>query len=455
MSQTCFRLLSLIALALGSALSSAASEARPNVILILADDMGPGDLASLNGGASRTPHLDQLKEESVWFPEATSASPVCGPARAALLTGRYPHRTGVVTLNMERFPALTRLHLGETTLADRFRGGGYTTGIVGKWHLGTGEAYHPLRRGFDEAEVFIGHLMAPSYFRFQLDIGGSVETFDDEGAYLTTELTRRAIDFVRRHRDRPFFLHLAHYAPHRPIDAPEERIRPYLEAGIAPETAAVYAMIEIMDEGIGELRDALRRWGLHHRTVVIFASDNGPDPLVEERFNLGLRGAKYEVHEGGIRVPFFVSWPGRFEPAASDAPLHFTDVLPTLVELCDLPFPEGKARLPIDGVSFAAALESGRFEAPEQRFWQWNRRTPSYSHNAAVREGRWKLVRPFVTKNFPKGPSQEAPLLFDLETDPGESRDLASGHPDRVRRMNDAIEVWAGKVEADRLRTRP
>lgn len=424
---------------------------KPNVILILADDMAVGDLSCFNK-ASRTPNLDRLKQESVWFSRAYSGSPVCAPARASLLTGRYPHRTGVVTLNMEKYPELTSLRLDETTLADRFRAGGYRTGIIGKWHLGAGEAHHPLKRGFDEAAVFIGHLMAPRYFRFRLDINGAEETFQDDDDYLTTELSNRAIDFVRRHRDEPFFLHLAHYAPHRPIDAPVDRVGQFLDRGLPEETATVYAMIEIMDEGIGALLTELDTLGIGENTIVIFGSDNGPDPLVEVRFNRQLRGTKYEVHEGGIRVPFFVRWPGRFGPSESDAPIHFADVLPTLVDLCDLPFPEEREKLPLDGVSFRSVLEGEEFAAPTHRFWQWNRWKPLYSHNAAMRDGRWKLVRPFVTKNLPKGPSNLPPMLFDLETDPAEANDLAPDHPDRARTMNAALEAWTAEIEQDRTR---
>lgn len=430
-----------------------AAEEKPNVILILADDMAVGDLSCFNE-LSRTPNLDRLKEESVWFSQAYSGSPVCAPARAALLTGRYPHRTGVVTLNMEKYPELTSLRLDETTLADRFRAAGYRTGIVGKWHLGHRPEFHPLKRGFDETAVFIGHLMAPRYFRFRLDINGTEEKFQNEGDYLTTELSTRAVDFVRRHRNEPFFLHLAHYAPHRPIDAPADRVKPFLEAGLSEETATVYAMIEIMDEGIGELMTELETLGIAENTIVIFASDNGPDPLVEKRFNRDLRGAKYEVHEGGIRVPFLVRWPGHFEARETDAPIHFTDVLPTLAEICALPEPENAK--PIDGVSFRSVLEGGEFDqAPGHRFWQWNRHDPLYSHNAAMRDGSWKLVRPFVTKNMPQGSSDLPPMLFDLEADPGETSDVSADHTERVQTMNAVLETWTKAVEADRVRALP
>lgn len=447
-----FRIFLFLTLLLGGAVLASDRKEPPNVILILADDMAVGDLSCFNDGVSRTPNLERLKSESVYFSHAYSGSPVCAPARASLLTGRYPHRTGVVTLNMEKYPEFTRLRLDEETLADRFRSGGYRTGIIGKWHLGLGEEYHPLKRGFDEAEVFLGHLMAKSYFGFQLDINGEVKDFSQPGDYLTTELSNRAIDFVRRHRDKPFFLHLAHYAPHRPLDAPADLVKQYMDAGLGEKTATVYAMIEVMDQGIGDLLDELDSLKIARNTIVIFASDNGPDPLVEERFNQGLRGAKYEVHEGGIRVPLMVRRTGTIKPGVSDAPVHFTDVFPTLVEICGLPEPSTRATR-LDGVSFAAVLEGRAFSGPEHRFWQWNRWRPRYTHNAAMREGSWKLVRPFVTKNMPKEPSRLPPVLYNLETDPSESNDVAVDHPDRVERMEAALRKWTEDIERDRKRT--
>lgn len=428
-------------------LSASETESPPNVILILADDMGLGDLASLNGGINRTPHLDSLKSESLWFSKAYSSSPVCAPARAALLTGRFPHRTGAVTLNMEKHPKMSRIKLDEKTMGDVFRANGYTTGLIGKWHSGTGENYHPLSRGFDEFTGFIGHLYVPSYFDFKLDIQRTQTEFKDD--YLTDELSERAIQFVRKHRQGPFFLHLAHYAPHRPIEAPEEAIQRYIKAGHSRERATVYAMIEIMDKGIGNLLDELARLELRERTLVIFASDNGPDPLVEERFNLDLRGAKYQVHEGGIRVPLFWNWPGQINPGENKATIDFTDILPTLIELCDL---EWEPPLPLDGTSFCEVIIDDVDPPERPRFWQWNRSRPLYSHNAAIRDGNWKMVRPFVTKNYPKGPSELTPLLFNLSHDPAEAEDIADRHPDRAKNMDQLLEAWTIDVERSRVR---
>lgn len=422
-------------------------EAQPNVILILADDMGFGDLSCFNEGRSRTPCLDKLVEESVWFNQAYSASAVCAPARAALLTGRYPHRTGVVSLNQKKFPDLTSLHPDEVTIADLFKEKGYVTGLVGKWHNGEGEVCHPLSRGFDEFEGFISaDDYLPSYYDYKLNIAGGIHAFCDQ--YITYDLSDRAIEFVRRHKDQPFFLHLGHAAPHRPLEAPDEIVAQYRERGFDEKTALVYAMIEVMDEGIGLLMHELDTLGLRDNTIVIFASDNGPDPLAGERFNHQLRGMKYEVYEGGIHVPFMVSWPSQLEPGTRDDVVHFIDVVPTLAELCDLDL---SSALDIDGKSLVDVLfDSGRDQ--EAHFWQWNRGIPHYSHNAALRDGDWKLVLPFLTRNLVSEESTLSPALYNLKDDPFEITDLAEQHPERVQKMNARIDAWAADVEEDRVR---
>ncbi|TWT41474.1 Arylsulfatase precursor [Thalassoglobus neptunius] len=428
--------------------ASSAVQSRPNVILILADDMALGDLSCLNENRTKTPNLDRLKEESVWFSQAYSGSPVCASARAALLTGRYPHRTGVVTLNMVKYPELTRLRLDETTMADVFRQSGYRTALIGKWHLGLGSEYHPLNRGFDVFEGFSGHLYVSDYFNYKLQIQNETEHFEDR--YLTDDFTDRAIDFVTRNAERPFFLHLAHYAPHRPLGAPEEKIEYFTKKGFDQQTATVYAMIEVLDDGIGRLLDQLDTLGIRDQTLILFASDNGPDPVIAERFNLNLRGTKYMVSEGGIHVPLMVNWEKTFAPHVIDRPVHFTDVLPTLIEVCHL---DDTPTNRLDGVSFASSLTSEtRAERNSPMFWQWNRTKPRYSHNASIREGNWKLVRPFVTRNVPKRDSSEPAELFNLEKDPFESNDLSASEPELTKRLLQQLQDWSDDVESSRTR---
>lgn len=422
-------------------------EGRPNVILILADDMALGDFSSRNKGLSNTPHLDRLAQESVWFNQACSASCVCAPARAALLTGRYPHRTGVVTLNMNRYPALSRLKHDETTIAAVLKAQGYATGLIGKWHCGTGDGYGPRDHGFDEFEGFSGS-QELSYFRYPLTVNQQSVNVTDQ--YLTDDLSDRAIEFVRRHRDKPFFLHLAHYAPHRPLEAPAERVAFYRKKGLDESTATIYAMIEIMDHGIGQLLDELNRLKLSERTIVIFASDNGPDPLTGTRFNGKLRGTKYEIYEGGIRVPLMVRWPGRFRHRNVDDVVHFVDIFPTVLDLCQV---EHQPQLPVDGRSFASLLtgKKQQWKTPA-RYWQWNRGTPNYTHNAAVREDDWKLIRPYVTRKANPNDSKLPAALYNLTDDPSEQHNLAGDFPDRTTRMSALLTNWSESVEKDRVR---
>jgi arylsulfatase A len=427
--------------------ADAAAARAPNVILILADDLAVGDLAVFNGGRTRTPNLDRLVREGVWFNAAYSASAVCAPARAALLTGRSPHRTGVVSLEMDKYPELTRLRLDETTIADVFAAGGYVTGLIGKWHTGSGPEHHPLRRGFVEFEGFFGSDKL-TYDRYHLDVQGTKQLVT--GKYLTDDLSERAVAFVRRHRERPFFLKLAHYAPHRPLLAPGPLVARYQSEGYEPAIATIHAMIEVMDRGIGELLAELERLRLREDTLIIFTSDNGPDPIPGARFNLGLRGMKYEVTEGGIRVPLVFHWPARFPAGERGAVAHFVDFFPTLVDLCGLTVP-ARAK-PREGVSLRPVLEGRTDRTDAVRFWQWNRAQPNYTHNAAMRDGAWKLVRPFESRAELTGDATAAPVLYHLPTDPAEAIDLSAQHPERYARMRAALAAWSEEVERERQR---
>jgi arylsulfatase A-like enzyme len=422
---------------------------KPNVILILADDMALGDLSYVNGGVTRTPNLDKLASESVWFNQGYSAAPVCAPARASLLTGLSPHQTGCVTLNMQRFPELTRINKNLPTIADVFSDNEYITGLIGKWHCGEGDGYHPMDRGFKEFEGFLGY-MVNSYFDYELDINREIYDFNEK--YLTDDLSERAIKFIRRHKNEPFFLHLAHYAPHRPLDAPKESIDFYLNKGFDKNTSIIYAMIEIMDKGIGELIEELNRLEIREKTLIIFSSDNGPDPLPGARNNQGLRGTKYTIYEGGIHVPFFINWKDSFMPKENNEIVHFTDIFPTLVDICEL---ELSRPINFVGGSLSEILYSGNdVNLPEHRFWQWNRGTPDYSHNAAVRQGKWKLVRPYQTRNIPEGPSMENSLLFNLENDPHEENNVSKQNQEIFQNLNVLLEEWSKSVEFLRLKNK-
>ncbi|MBN2452107.1 MAG: sulfatase-like hydrolase/transferase [Lentisphaeria bacterium] len=445
---------------------------RPNIVFIMADDMGYGDFGRFGDGRSRTPSLDQLAAEGVCLSQHYSASCVCTPARAGLLTGRYPHRTGA--LEMRSIRGLDRLSLDEVTVADRFRAAGYRTGLVGKWHTGVyGDAYHPNRRGFDEFIGFRGGAM--SYWQWRIERNGTFQ--DADGAYLTDLLTEEAVGFLQRHRRESFFLCLHYNAPHTPLDVPEAELAPFLEPGVITRgVSAVYAMVHVMDRGIGRVCQALRDLGLEDGTLVLFTSDNGPAMYGhgEEcmaRFNASMHGGKGNVYEGGIRVPMVLHWPnGNLVGGRTcDAFAHFTDWLPTLLAAAGTEPPSDPT---LDGHNILPVLQGEAPAAEPRRFWQWNRYAPVPTCNAAMRDGDWKLVRPLIREAMWTSPEEmemdrhfemhpEAfvdilrtpspprelpppppPELYHLGDDPGETRNLADQHPDRTRRMLDELERW-------------
>ena len=470
----------------------------PSVVLIVADDLGYGDLGCFNNSLVRTPVLDALITEGVCLRQHYSASPICAPARAALLTGRYPHRTGAVT--QHEIHGLDRIGLREVTMADCFKAAGYATGLVGKWHNGTFDSrFEPNARGFDEFVGFCGGWS--DYYQYHLRENGSLRRSD--GRYMTDVLTQQAQAFVRRHRGGPFFLMVAYSAPHSPFQAPDSLVQPYRDRGLSRIVGTTYAMIERMDEGIGSLLETLRAEGLERDTIVLFTSDNGPaffnpsymlepgEPSFNERYNAGLRGSKGWVYEGGIRVPMILRWPeGIGGGCTLDHLVHFTDWVPTLLSLAGIARVAGPR---LDGRDVSALLRGGTLPEEPRRFWQWNFYVPYVGTNAAVRDGDWKLVRPMIsgTRFFTKDlfeseadeqlcksfvaadlqhkadpasvtqllpvprvryPAPERAELYNLGDDPNETKDLAAQHPDRAQRMLRELESWFEDVEAERRR---
>jgi arylsulfatase A-like enzyme len=452
---------------------------RPNIVLIVADDMGYGDFGCFNYGASKTPVLDQLINESLCLTQHYSASPVCAPARASLLTGRYPHRTGVIDTLETR--GLDRLALRERTVADCLRQAGYVTGLVGKWHNGAYDnRYHPNRRGFDEFAGFCGGWQP--YWKWQLDRNGSLSRGD--GRYLTDVFTDEAVEFVQRHQSERFFLYLAYNAPHFPFETRADDLALFHDSdNFTLAVRRIYAMIRCMDRGIGRVLEVLDRAAIAENTIVLFTSDNGPQfggkgEMCSDRFNCGFAGSKLLVYEGGIRLPMVIRWPAGLEGRRQIHDMvHLTDWLPTLMAL-------GGATLPldlhIDGVNLAPILEGDRAKIDPTRFWQWNRYTPVGECNAAMRDGNWKLVRPAISelmavsredlamdaesKYHPQKyteivgtPSPERssytvppPQLFNLSSDPLERNNLANLYPERVSKMTKQLAAWFEEVELER-----
>jgi arylsulfatase A len=446
--------------------------------MIVADDLGWGDLGCVNDGRSETPNLDELVASTTCLDHHYSASPVCAPARAALLTGRYPHRTGAIDTLEAR--GLDRIHLREQTLADLLGEVGYATGLVGKWHNGAHDPrYHPTRRGFAEFAGFCGGWH--DYLDWQLEVGGARRRAD--GRHLTDVLTEEAIAFLGRHRHEPFLLTLMYNAPHYPLQPAAGDLDAFSgRDDLSEGVRRLYALVRGFDRGVGRVLDALDDLGLAASTLVLVTSDNGPqlagiDGYDTMRFTAGLHGMKGLVYEGGIRLPMLVRWPDGLPggPRRLDDLVHLTDWLPTLVELTGAPAPG----LRLDGRSALAALEGRPADAPPLRCWQWNRYAPNALTNAAVRDGRWKLVRPPVWPTlFPRPDDLAAdheskaidaawevpttplpptevddppePQLFDLVADPGETTDVAAAHPARVRQLQTALDAWFADVDDER-----
>ena len=466
---------------------------RPNILLFVADDMGYGDLGVFNDGTASTPHLDALVDESVCLAQHYAGSPACSPSRAALLTGRYPHRTGALTPMEVR--GMDRIAIDEVTIADTFKHAGYATGMIGKWHNGAlDQRYHPNARGFDEFYGFRGGWM--DYFDWIVERNGVQERADSR--YLTDVFTDEAVDFVRRHREEDFLLCVTYNAPHSPLQAPENRSRPYIESGLSPGAGITYAMNEVMDGGVGRILSELDTLGLRDNTIVMFTSDNGPafrlraDQVPEGydtdclRHNCGFNGQKGSVYEGGIRVPMIVRWPDGLEAGIrSDAQIHFTDWLPTLMSAAGIERPGGR---PLDGRDTLPVLRGEAADKAPPRFWQLNQYQPVGWINAAMRDGAWKLVRPqqqlqpasetdsqrmqryiemdIEYKYHPENvtelmsdPDPEliipdpAPLeLYNIEEDPLEKTNLAESERARASRMLSELENWFEDVEAERSR---
>lgn len=455
--------------------------ARPNVLFILADDLGWGDLGCYGNPRIDTPALDSLAKEGVRFTAHYSPSPLCSPARAGYLTGRFNHRTGAVDVPSNR--GLDRLDLSERTFGDYFRHAGYATALIGKWHNGLYcRDFLPHRRGFDEFYGFPNG--GQDYWKWNLLRNDDAAPHD--GRYLTDALNEETIRFIREQNARPFALFLAHHAPHSPLQAPEALVKKYRErlGKDASEALVVtYAMIEAMDSGLGRVFQTIKDEGLWEKTIIVFTSDNGPvlgrDPRLgsQKRFNGDFSGEKGDVLEGGIRVPGIVTWPGHIPGGQVIAtPVHGCDWLPTLFSLTGASAPT-EAR-PFDGLNIMPLL-MGRPTPPlmnRAMLFQRNRYAPTAHCMAAIRDGRWKLywpgnaaalkkdsardnpsfgrgiVRPHWEMPLdrqldPPAPApQPAPRLYDLDADPAEKHDLATTHREIVRTLAAKQDAWFSEV---------
>ncbi len=400
----------------------------PNVVLILFDDLGYGDLSCYGSKAISTPNADRLAENGVRLTHAYSGAPVCTPSRAALMTGRYGARSG---LQKTVSPGDTRgMPDGERTIAEYLRRAGYATGCFGKWHLGSRPEYNPTRHGFDR---FFGVLHSNDMEPFKLYDGEEVVEPEVDQTQLTRRYTEEASAFIRGNSGGPFFAYLPHTMPHIPLHA-GERFKGVSEAG--PYGDAV----EAIDHYLGNLVDVLEDEEVLENTLILLSSDNGPWFTGSTG---GLRGRKGETYEGGMRVPTIAHWPAGIPGGAdSEHPVSSVDFLPTI---CSLAGVEPDGDITLDGEDISAAL---RGEQPDER-------TPIYFFTEkslnAVRRGRWKLH----VRRVPEGgydSTSQMPQLFDLESDSSESYDLSETRPEIVEELRSLLELFEAEVNGESSR---
>lgn len=451
----CFVVVFLIGLNLFHTTESYATETRPNVIVVMTDDQGYGDLGIHGNPHVKTPHLDQFARDGVQF-SRFYCSPVCAPTRASLLTGRYYYRTGVI--HTSRGGA--KMHGDEVTVAEWLGQSGYQTGIFGKWHLGDNYPMRPQDQGFAETLVHRsgGIDQTPdkpnSYFDPRLWKNGKPV---QSNGYCTDVFFQAALEFIEAHREQPFFCYIPTNAPHTPLQVADKFVQPYLDKGLDETTARVYGMVENIDDNFGRLLDKLDELQLRRNTLLIFLTDNGPQ---QNRFNAGLRGRKSHTYEGGIRVPFFVQWPARCSGGrVIDRVAAHIDLLPTILDAATgssatkVSSNDGRSRS-IDGVSLVPLLTGNPKSWPDRvLFFQCHRGLqPQSLQNCAVVTQQYKLVGSpgtFSRENFQSETDRKLEL-YDLQSDSGEKSDMASTIPSIKDRLVSAYHEWFSDVRSER-----
>ena len=456
----------ILLLALLTASAAAADVARPNVLFIVADDLGYGDLGCYGGKDIPTPNIDALAAGGVRFTNGYVTAPFCAASRAALLTGRYQTRFGFEfnPIGAKNTALGIGLPVDEKTIADRLRDAGYATALVGKWHLGGTAPFHPQRRGFDEFFGFLheGHFYVPppwtgvtTWLRrktlpdggkgrwtsrdgrivWSTHLGYHEHEYDtdnpllrssqpvDEKANLTDAFTREACDFIERHRAQPFFLHLAYSAVHSPMQGANAYMAKF--AHIEDIHRRIFAaMLAHLDDSVGQVLAQLRTNRLEENTLVIFLSDNGGPTKELTSSNAPLRSGKGDLWEGGIRVPFIVSWKGRIAPRMLDTPVISMDAGATALDLAGAQSAAAK----LDGASLGPLLASTTPAAPHATlFWRVGKKN-------ALRHGEWKLIR-----------DGGAWQLFNLSQDVSETTDIAAQEPARVAELSALWDRWSAE----------
>jgi arylsulfatase len=427
-----------------------AAEKPPNIIFIITDDQGYGELSRHGNTNLSTPSLDLLSRQSVNFTNF-HASPTCAPTRSALMTGRHEFRNGVTHTIQER----ERLRLDAVTLPQLLKTANYQTGIFGKWHLGDEDPYQPGQRGFDEVFIHGAGGIGQSYPGSCGDAPGNSyfgpyvwhnDRFVKTSQFCTDVFFRQAFEWmnVRRQSDEPFFAYISTNAPHAPYVCPDEYAEPFLQVGFKENEARYYGMIVNIDKNVGQLLDMLKRWKLDESTIVIFMTDNGHS--IGSLYNANMRGAKGTPYMGGTRVPCFVRWIHQF-PRGVQVPAltAHIDLLPTLTELAGVTVPDS---LPVEGRSLVPLLRDPSAPWPDRMLFthvgRWERGKASESKylRCRVRNTRFTMV-----SADPKG--QKAWELFDLENDPGETTNALENHPQVAARLEAAYDEWWESIQPD------
>ena len=408
---------------------------KPNVIVIMADDLGYGDLGCYGNQEIQTPHLDRLAAEGIRFTDYHSNGTVCSPTRAALLTGKYQQRTGisfVVTVAKRDLG----LSLEETTFAESMKSAGYITGMFGKWHLGYDPRFNPVHQGFDE---YVGFLAGNVDYHSHVDQAGYEDWWKGdqlipEEGYTTDIITTHAVDFIKKHKEKKFLLYIPHEAPHFPYQgraSKADRIiggkpgEDYPVLGSEEDYKAMYReMVEVMDEGIGKIIQTLKELDLDKKTLVLFCSDNGATRDVGS--NAPFRDSKGTVWEGGHRVPAIAWWPETIKPQGiNHETVMSMDLFPTIVEVAGGSLPKD-----LDGISMKNLILKGESLHKRDLFWQ-------YKSQRAIRSGEWKLV---------SLAPEEIPQLFNLKNDPEEAHNLAKTNPELVKELAQKLTDWENDV---------
>ncbi len=435
----------------------AAEPRQPNIIVILIDDMGWGDLGCTGSDFYEAPNIDCLAKEGLRFTNGYAACPVCSPTRAALMTGKYPARLHLTdwlpgrkdmpNQKLARPPIHQHLPLEEVTIAEMLKPAGYVSASIGKWHLG-GDGFLPTDQGFDKNVGGTQTGSPPSgYFKFKTP---TLSAADDK-EYLTDRLTDEALKFIDDNKAKPFFLYLPHYTVHIPLQAKEELIERYRKKtpGKKHSNAIYAAMIHSLDEGVGRILKKLDDLKLTNDTLVVFTSDNGGLSVQEGKntpatSNAPLRAGKGYLYEGGIRVPWIFRWPGRIKAGTCATPIITTDLFPTIQEIAGLK-PDPKSVC--DGVSLLSLLDGKGEPKREALYWHY----PHYSNQGgkpggAIRAGDWKVIEFYEDERIE---------LYNLKDDLSEKNDLAMKEPERVKQLKTMLHDWRKSVDAQMMIPNP